>query len=61
MMVTTKAGDKQTRNIGEEILGGLREIKRGTIGRVAIYPSGAGNCDPVDPKQAKPSAIGVRS
>ena len=29
---------KQTRNIGEEILQGLREIKRGEVGRVVTYP-----------------------
>ena len=30
---------KQVRRIGEEILGGLREIKRGEVGRVVTYPS----------------------
>jgi len=29
---------KQVRRIGEEILGGLREIKRGEVGRVVTYP-----------------------
>jgi putative transcriptional regulator len=29
---------KQSRNIGQEILEGIREIKRGEIGRVTTYP-----------------------
>ena len=29
---------KQARNIGMEILDGLREIKRGEVGRVVVYP-----------------------
>lgn len=29
---------KRARNIGEEILEGLREIKRGEIGRIVTYP-----------------------
>ncbi len=29
---------KQVRRIGEEILEGLREIKRGEVGRVVTYP-----------------------
>ena len=29
---------QQDRNIGEEILQGLREIKRGEVGRVTVYP-----------------------
>ena len=29
---------KHARNIGEEILQGLREIKRGEVGRVVTYP-----------------------
>ena len=29
---------QRDRNIGEEILEGLREIKRGEVGRVTVYP-----------------------
>lgn len=29
---------QRDRNIGEEILEGLREIKRGEVGRVMVYP-----------------------
>jgi len=28
----------QVRNIGEEILEGIREIKRGEVGRVSVFP-----------------------
>lgn len=30
--------EKRARRIGEEILTGLREIKRGEVGRVVVYP-----------------------
>jgi hypothetical protein len=30
--------EKRTRNIGAEILQGVREIKRGEFGRVVVFP-----------------------
>jgi hypothetical protein len=36
---------KQVRRIGEEILEGLREIKRGEVGRVVTYPPVADKTD----------------
>jgi hypothetical protein len=41
---------KGTRDIGAEILEGLREIKRGEVGRVVTFPPIA---EPVPPGQKK--------
>jgi hypothetical protein len=39
-----KMAKKRARDIGAEILEGLREIKRGEVGRVVIYPPSPGAC-----------------
>jgi len=49
-----KLANKPARDIGSEILEGLREIKRGEIGCVVIYPPSA---EPVPPTSMPGSVV----
>ena len=48
---------KRARDIGAEILEGLREIKHGEVGRVVIYPPSP---EPVDPPTTMPERVLVQ-
>jgi len=49
----------ETRNIGSEILKGIREIKRGEIGRVLTVPPVAETRAPVDNAVALQASLAV--